>query len=58
MARRWILSDQEGYDLSLRYEDNISLPSKDALGPHEVLVKLHAASLNYRDVVIAGSSVG
>lgn len=58
MARQWILDDQQGYDLSLRYEDDIPLPSKKALGPNEVLVKLHAASLNYRDVVIAGSPVG
>ncbi|KIL94052.1 hypothetical protein FAVG1_02614 [Fusarium avenaceum] len=56
MARRWILNDQQGYDVSLRYEDNIPLPSKESLGSNEVLVKLHAASLNYRDVVIAGSS--
>ncbi|KAM0227801.1 hypothetical protein ACHAP5_012102 [Fusarium lateritium] len=55
MARRWILDDQQGYDSSLRYEDNIPLPSNKELGPHEVLVKMHAASLNYRDVIIAGS---
>ncbi|KAH7110664.1 hypothetical protein B0J13DRAFT_499735 [Dactylonectria estremocensis] len=54
MARRWILTSQEGFETSLKYEENIPVPSTDKLGPNEVLVKMRAASLNYRDIVIAG----
>ncbi|KAF5664803.1 alcohol dehydrogenase [Fusarium heterosporum] len=56
--RQWILDSQQGYKTSLRYEDNVQIPTKESLGTTEVLVKLYAASLNYRDIVIAGSSVG
>ncbi|KAF4332782.1 alcohol dehydrogenase [Fusarium beomiforme] len=56
MARQWILDDQQGFEASLKYEDNVPIPKKEELGPNEVLVKLHAASLNYRDVVIAASA--
>jgi NADPH:quinone reductase-like Zn-dependent oxidoreductase len=58
MARQWILNDQQGFETSLKYEDNVPIPSQDELGSNEVLVKLHAASLNYRDLVIATSDVG
>ncbi|KAM5341336.1 hypothetical protein ACJ41O_014367 [Fusarium nematophilum] len=54
MARQWILSSQEGFETSLEYQENIPIPSADQLGPNEVLVKMHAASLNYRELVIAG----
>jgi len=57
MARQWILNDQQGFETSLKYETNVPIPSKDELGPHDVLVKLYAASLNYRDLVIAASAV-
>lgn len=57
MARQWILNDQEGFETSLKYETKVPIPSKDELGPNDVLVKLHAASLNFRDLVIAGSAV-
>lgn len=57
MARRWILTSQEGFETSLKYEENIPAPSTDELGPNEVLVKMRAASLNYRDLVIAGPGV-
>ncbi|KAL2851883.1 hypothetical protein BJY01DRAFT_107178 [Aspergillus pseudoustus] len=53
MARQWILASQEGFEKSLVYQDNISVPSAHQLGPHEVLVKLYAASLNYRELNIA-----
>ncbi|CEL05024.1 hypothetical protein ASPCAL06146 [Aspergillus calidoustus] len=53
MARQWILTGQEGFEKSLEYQDNISIPSVQDLGPHEVLVKLYAASLNYREINIA-----
>ncbi|KAM0342545.1 hypothetical protein ACHAPU_009395 [Fusarium lateritium] len=55
MARQWILESQQGYEVSLRYEDKVEIPPKESLGPTKVLVKLHATSLNYRDIVIAGS---
>lgn len=57
MARQWILNDQQGFETSLKYETNVSIPSQDELGPNDVLVKLNAASLNYRDLVIATSAV-
>lgn len=45
----WILTGQEGPS-SLQFVDSLELPQ---LGDHDVLVKIHAASLNYREVVIA-----
>lgn len=45
---RWILPSQNGID-SLTFEENAPIPE---LGPEEVLVKMHAASINYRDLVI------
>lgn len=45
----WILQGQNGAD-SLEKIDNHRLP---VLGDHDVLVQLHAASLNYRDIAIA-----
>ncbi|KAF5563658.1 alcohol dehydrogenase [Fusarium napiforme] len=56
MARQLILDDQQGFEKSLKYETNVPIPSHDELGPRDVLVKLHAASLNYRDLVIAASA--
>ncbi|RTE82499.1 hypothetical protein BHE90_003012 [Fusarium euwallaceae] len=54
MARQWILNSQEGFETSLEYQENVPVPSQAKLGPNEVLVKIHAASLNYRELVIAG----
>ncbi|KAM0421154.1 hypothetical protein ACHAPT_011046 [Fusarium lateritium] len=54
MARQWILTGQEGFETSLEYHENVAVPSQAELGPNEVLVKIHAASLNYRELVIAG----
>ncbi|KAI8680795.1 hypothetical protein LRP88_04434 [Fusarium phalaenopsidis] len=54
MARQWILNSQEGFETSLEYQENVPVPSQAELGPNEVLVKLYAASLNYRELVIAG----
>jgi NADPH:quinone reductase-like Zn-dependent oxidoreductase len=45
---RWILSSQNGID-SLTFEEIAPVPE---LGPEDVLVKMHAASINYRDLVI------
>lgn len=45
---RWTLPSQNGID-SLRYEESVSIPE---LKDDEVLVEMHAASINYRDLVI------
>ncbi|CAG8952010.1 hypothetical protein HYFRA_00000746 [Hymenoscyphus fraxineus] len=49
--KQWTLHEQKGIE-SLVLE-TASLPKKEDIGEYEVLVKLHAASLNYRDLVIA-----
>ncbi|KAL4880311.1 hypothetical protein BJY04DRAFT_228615 [Aspergillus karnatakaensis] len=54
MARQWILTGQEGFEKSLEYQQDISIPSAKDLAPNQVLVKMKAASLNYRELVIAG----
>ncbi|KAK7427810.1 hypothetical protein QQZ08_005748 [Neonectria magnoliae] len=54
MARQWTLTSQEGFETSLKYEENVPVPSAEKLAPNEVLVKLYAASLNYRELIIAG----
>ncbi|KAJ5132076.1 zinc-binding alcohol dehydrogenase-like protein [Penicillium atrosanguineum] len=51
-TRAWILKEQNGID-SLEIIDQ-ALPE---IGDFDVLVKLHAASLNYRDIVLATGSV-
>ena len=48
-ASAWILKGQNGVD-SLKKVDNVKIP---ALGDHDVLVQLHAASPNHRDLAIA-----
>ncbi|KAK7757578.1 hypothetical protein SLS62_000593 [Diatrype stigma] len=53
MSRQWVLKSQEGFEISLKYEENIKVPSAAELGPHEVLVKMHAASINPREIAIA-----
>lgn len=57
MARQWILTGQDGFETSLEYQENVPIPSADSLGANEILVKIHAASLNYRELVIAGPIV-
>jgi NADPH:quinone reductase-like Zn-dependent oxidoreductase len=57
MSRQWILAGQEGFETSLEYQQNVSVPSQSELGPNDVLVKLHAASLNYRELMIAQPGV-
>lgn len=48
---RWVLdSAQEGIS-SLRYEPDTTFTAEQ-LGPEEVLVEIHAASLNYRELAI------
>jgi NADPH:quinone reductase-like Zn-dependent oxidoreductase len=57
MSRQWILAGQEGFETSLDFQQNVKIPSHDELASNEVLVKIHAASLNYRDLRIADPSV-
>jgi hypothetical protein len=46
--KQWTISDtKNGFD-DLKFED-VAIPR---VGENEVLVKLHAASLNYRDLII------
>ncbi|KAF4981396.1 hypothetical protein FZEAL_2790 [Fusarium zealandicum] len=54
MARQWTLTGQEGFETSLEFQENVPVPSASDLGPDEVLVKIHAASLNYRELIISG----
>lgn len=57
MSSQWILASQEGFAASLQYQENVRIPSPDELGSNEVLVKIHAASLNYREIQIADPKV-
>lgn len=45
----WILDGQNGIE-SLKRTDNRKLST---LGDHDVLVQMHAAALNHRDIAIA-----
>ncbi|CAI4215604.1 unnamed protein product [Parascedosporium putredinis] len=51
MARRWVMTNQDGFELSLKLEENLPVP--EDLAENDVLVELHGASLNYRELVIA-----
>ncbi|KFA74026.1 hypothetical protein S40288_05151 [Stachybotrys chartarum IBT 40288] len=53
MARKWVLARQEGFEASLEYRENVKVPDASELGPKDVLVKMMAASLNYRELQIA-----
>ncbi len=57
MSRQWILVSQEGFETSLQYQENVKIPTQDELGSNEVLVKLHAASLNAREISIPAPKV-
>jgi NADPH:quinone reductase-like Zn-dependent oxidoreductase len=57
MSRQWVLASQEGFEQSLQYQENVRIPSPNELRPYEVLVKIHAASLNYRELMIADPNV-
>ncbi|KAJ3575210.1 hypothetical protein NPX13_g4112 [Xylaria arbuscula] len=53
MARQWILNSQNGFENSLQLQEGVRIPLPNDLGPNEVLVRMFAASLNYRDLMIA-----
>lgn len=57
MARQWKITGQEGWEKSLKYETDVRVPSAEELGEMQVLVKLHAASLNYRELMIPAVNV-
>jgi NADPH:quinone reductase-like Zn-dependent oxidoreductase len=57
MSRQWILASQEGFETSLQYQENVRIPLPGELGSNDVLVKVHAASLNYRELSIADPKV-
>jgi NADPH:quinone reductase-like Zn-dependent oxidoreductase len=47
--KQWVLDSQNGVESLVSRQ--VQIPAE--LGEHEVLMKIHAASLNYRDLVIA-----
>jgi NADPH:quinone reductase-like Zn-dependent oxidoreductase len=47
-TKGWTLHGMNGFD-SLKFNEQIPLPE---LTDHDVLVKIHAVSLNYRDLII------
>lgn len=47
-TRQWTVDGKDGFD-SLKFHESAKIPE---MGDHDVLVKIHAASLNYRDLII------
>lgn len=47
-TRQWTIQGQTGFD-DLKFSPSAPVPK---LGDHDVLVKIHFASLNYRDLII------
>ena len=47
-CKKWTIDGTDGVN-SLKFHESGSVPS---LGEHDVLVKFHAAALNYRDNII------
>lgn len=47
-TKTWRVQGQDGFE-SLKYDTQAAIPE---LGANDVLVKFHAASLNYRDLII------
>jgi hypothetical protein len=50
---RWVLDEAQLGLASLHYDASAPATAAADLGPEDVLVEMHAASLNYRDLVIA-----
>ena len=48
-TKQWTVEGADGFE-SLKFNKSASIPK---IGSHDVLVKFHAASLNYRDLVIS-----
>ncbi|KAI9679309.1 MAG: hypothetical protein M1817_005329 [Caeruleum heppii] len=53
-TEQWTVQIKAGFD-SLKWDESAPLPK---LGDHDVLVKFHAASLNYRDLLIPKGQYG
>lgn len=47
--RRWTVKSQDGIQIGLQFNTDATLPK---LGAEDVLVEIHAASSNYRDLAI------
>ena len=47
-TRSWSVTGTTGFD-DVKWNEDARLP---AVGDHDVLVRFHAASLNYRDLII------
>ncbi|KAI9723964.1 MAG: hypothetical protein M1812_000682 [Candelaria pacifica] len=47
-TKQWVIEGTNGFD-SLKLQSSVELPK---LGGHDILVNFHAASLNYRDLII------
>ncbi len=47
-TKQWNIQGQGSFDC-LKFNDKAEIPK---LGDHDVLVHFHAASLNYRDLII------
>lgn len=46
--KTWIVEGKDGFE-SLKFNEKGSVPE---IGEHDVLVRFHYASLNYRDLII------
>ena len=47
-TKQWLVAGKDGFD-SLQFVEKAEIPK---LGDHDVLVNIHYASLNYRDLII------
>lgn len=47
-TKAWTVHGTNGFD-SLKFNESVPIPE---VSDYEVLVKFHAASLNYRDIII------
>lgn len=48
-TRQWVIKDTKNKFDGLELQENVEIPP---LGDYDVLVKIHAVSLNYRDLII------
>ena len=58
-TKQWQVTGKAGIEQSLQFSENVSIMNPQVeeegelrLGDHDVLVKFHYASLNYRDLII------
>ncbi|MCJ1380631.1 hypothetical protein MMC17_003739 [Xylographa soralifera] len=48
-TKQWTIEGHEGWDQSLKFSENAVVQD---IGDHDVLVRFHAASVNYRDLIM------